>query len=163
MNYSKQYSKKISMKLKPSKTSRTITFEVELYEVSNVIDFETLQKTTGYTLSICGAIRKGGVSCQMRDYIRGYRSRVRDEDLSTFNFLLEVWGKYHLNDLKAGTKVQEEALRNAGMYEHYDYTKACDYLKSIGLYEDRGYKYGHGWLFEPLPQEIADKIIALCA
>jgi hypothetical protein len=65
----------------------------------------------------------------------------------------DLWKKYHLNDLKCGTKRQIAALdeeterRNAIHREkgedeekpltHADrYDDACEYLKSIGLYMD---------------------------
>lgn len=35
-------------------------------------------------------------------------------------------------------------------------------LKLAGLFKDRGYKYGHGWLLKPLPEDIDDRIKELC-
>ena len=71
--------------------------------------------------------------------------------------LVEIWGKYHLNDMNAGTERQEQALYNAGK-DKADYTEQCEYLKSIGLYFDGNYEYGSAWLFRPIPENIIEEI-----
>ena len=78
----------------------------------------------------------------------------------TFKKIYHFWKLYHLNDMHAGTPEQEQAIEEAlknGILESYDYTKACDYLKSVNLYEvmheGKLYKYGHGWLYEEIPAE----------
>ena len=77
--------------------------------------------------------------------------------------LIELWNRWHLNDMKAGTPKQEEALKKwreerkiHGKYTGYD--EECEYLKSIGLYEDNGYKYGTKWLKEELPEDIEQQV-----
>jgi hypothetical protein len=75
-----------------------------------------------------------------------------------------LWKRYHLNDLHAGTPVQEYALEHSpnGSLREADYTHRCEYLKSIGLYEVGGYKYGHGWLsesIEPHDLELIKSIV----
>lgn len=75
----------------------------------------------------------------------------------------EIWSEYHLNDLQAGTKVQTEALKAWSGYKEnvFDYVNECEFLKSIDLYEDRGYQYGHGWLFKPVPESIVKELLEL--
>lgn len=89
-----------------------------------------------------------------------------------FREIYEYWKTYHLNGLRVGTPVQETALRTwkeAGNV--YAYDKACDYLKSIGLYtvpfygktvdrEWRGeeYTYGHGWCIEEIPEDVVQRL-----
>lgn len=68
--------------------------------------------------------------------------------------LVEIWKTYHLNDLHAGTKKQEEFIKK--MLPNYEYSNACVILKEAGIYEDRGYKYGHGWLYAPIPDDIIE-------
>lgn len=91
---------------------------------------------------------------------------------SRFKEIYELWKKYHLNGLHAGTPEQEAALkewRDAG--NKYDYDAACDYLKKIGLYEvnftgktvgrmydNEPYKYGHAWIVNDLPDEVIERI-----
>lgn len=78
--------------------------------------------------------------------------------------LIGYWKKYHLNDMKAGTKRQTEAVEKwkaRGGYKIYDYPATVEHLKSIELDEDKGYKYGHGWLYEPIPDDVVSRIIEL--
>ena len=74
--------------------------------------------------------------------------------------VVRLWRRWHLNDMKAGTREQsqviEKWLDNKDI--RYDYTLACEYLKSIGLYEVRGYKYGHAWLVELIDEKDLDSI-----
>lgn len=68
-----------------------------------------------------------------------------------FKQVYEWWKKWHLNDMHAGTEKQEQALEDAGV--RGDYTKECDYLESIGLLYDNGYKFGTSWLKREIPNE----------
>lgn len=75
----------------------------------------------------------------------------------------ELWQKYHLNHLKAGTPEQEQAIKEwKTQGNKYDYSKACEYLKSINLYEvplnGQIYKYGTGWLKEEIPDKDLTRI-----
>lgn len=72
-----------------------------------------------------------------------------------------IWKRWHLNDMKAGTPEQEDAIKAwKAQGNKYDYTKAVEHLKSIGLYEVNGYKYGTAWLKEELPQAIIDEVLS---
>lgn len=81
-----------------------------------------------------------------------------------FQEIYFLWCHNHLNDMHAGTVVQESALEQADVngIDVSDYTKACEYLKSVGLYEvlndGEMYKYGHGWLYRDIPEEDLEKI-----
>lgn len=82
----------------------------------------------------------------------------------TFKRIISIWKKYHLNDMRAGTKVQTEVIESAiknGELADYDYTKVCDYLKSKNLYEDNGYVYGTKWLFEKIPYEVKEDLFSI--
>lgn len=75
--------------------------------------------------------------------------------------LAEIWELYHLNNFNAGTKKQCDAVdlwRKENNIKGWDYDKACEYLKSIDLYEDRGIKYGSTWLYKPIPENILSEI-----
>jgi hypothetical protein len=106
---------------------------------------------------------------QCLDTIKNHTSLKDDQ---TFAVIYDLWKKYHLNDLHAGTPKQEAAIRDAiadGTLPKYDYTQAVSYLKSIGLYRDESYQYndydkpyqsngeayayGTGWLYEAIPDE----------
>ena len=45
--------------------------------------------------------------------------------------LLELWDKYHLNGMNAGTPKQTELLEQMKKTTSYEYDKACDYLNSF--------------------------------
>ena len=73
--------------------------------------------------------------------------------------LLEMWDRWHLNTMRAGTRAQREAL-NGQPFINYD--AQCHYLQSnTAAYEDRGYKYGHAWLSEVIPDNILEEITIL--
>ena len=56
--------------------------------------------------------------------------------------------------MHAGTEIQEAALLEAGITgSAADYRKCCDYLESINLLVDDGYKFGTGWLKREIPAE----------
>lgn len=78
----------------------------------------------------------------------------------------ELWHKYHLNTLHAGTPRQEYMVRkweSAG--NRYDYKAVCEYLDSIGLrktiWDGKDYEYGHGWLYFPIPRKDLKRIVEI--
>jgi len=73
--------------------------------------------------------------------------------------VIELWERWHLNDLKAGTREQAAAIAHSFDDENrYTFDLACEYLRNAELYKDRGYHYGCEWLVELLPQEVVDEI-----
>lgn len=81
-------------------------------------------------------------------------------------FIKEMWSRYHLNGMHAGTPAQEallkQAVRNGELssYGANNYEETLSYLEKHGLLYDKscegkteaGYKYGSGWLYEPIPE-----------
>lgn len=99
----------------------------------------------------------GQIQDIIREELPNYKEFfMRKEDIIE---VLDIWDRWHLNDMRAGTPKQEKALRQKP--EIVEYTERCEYLKKLGIYEDNGYKYGHGWLYEPLPIEVIVKIVRL--
>lgn len=79
---------------------------------------------------------------------------------SSVKEIVELWKRWHMNGLNAGTRRQKEFL-NQYFSEHnvdYSYDKACSVLRLNDLYEDHGYKYGHSWLVEIVPSDVIDRI-----
>ena len=73
--------------------------------------------------------------------------------------ILEVWDRWHLNDLRAGNEAQESFLRSLPKDPNgRGYERACELLRDAGLYTHNGYTYGSGWIAEPLPQYVLDTI-----
>lgn len=116
-----------------------------------------LNKENKPVLSICGNIWNrihsdilaGG---QCLDTIAKYKKTPLFKEIYVF------WQKYHLNDMHPGTEKQEKALEDANMLDNYDYTKCCKYLKSINLFDDSGYKYGHGFIYREIPENDLNRI-----
>ena len=165
----------------PHAKTNLVTIDVELKtrggEMTFTVDRKTGEKTiTGKTpvyteLSICGNVwnrRKTNILCggQCLDTIAEYAAQLEDRD--TFELLFDLWKKYHLNGMHAGTPEQEKAIEEwkaAG--NKYEYTAVCEMLKERGLYEvnytglsvgrryeNEPYKYGHAWLVQPLPGDV---------
>lgn len=162
---------------------RTNLVEVEM-ELRNrggedtfTIDRKTGKKTfTGKTpiyteLSICGSIwncKHTDILCggQCLDTIAEYRDQLTEPEL--FDELLQLWEKYHLNGMHAGTPEQEKAIEEwKAEGNRYDYNAVCEMLKKRGLYEvnytglsigrryeNEPYKYGHAWLVQSLPGDV---------
>lgn len=116
---------------------------------------------------------------QCLDELNKYKSLRDDKE---FSLIYEMWQKYHLNDLHAGTERQEDALKQAvaeGKLEKYganNYEETCNYLQSIGLLEDNEYlvpkkqdgsvkevpyKYGTGWIAQEIPSSDLELIETL--
>lgn len=85
-----------------------------------------------------------------------------------------LWRKYDSHDMHAGTKIQESALKSAGLGKgaSYDYDKARAYLEKKGLYTvkltpterkynprvENPYRYGYGRIYYPLSATDLAKI-----
>lgn len=134
-----------------------VKITIEIKSRTNLKDWDTLETIPEREcLSICGDL-----------YLKGKRNpqacgQIYDDFMCITPaqcHLVNFWRKYHLNDLKAGTKAQtlwaEEYTKN----KHYDYKEVCEYLKEHEMFDDRGYKYGHGWLSREFPKDELYKII----
>lgn len=148
---------------------------------SNLVTLEWSLKTKGenkITFSMSAAIWNSSHS----DWLAG--GQMVDEAVSYFpndkqaQRMAVIWGLYHLNDLNAGTPEQTAAIGEWEKTNKYEYTAVCEYLKSIDLYEvpyyeglhctggfpvevvngERGYKYGEGWIFSAIPDEVIQEI-----
>lgn len=78
----------------------------------------------------------------------------------------EVWKRWHLNDLRAGSPAQEQYLREHPVsvsYPEAPYQKASAVLEAAGLNPDpeTGYRYGRAWHLEAVPQSIIDYLEGL--
>lgn len=73
----------------------------------------------------------------------------------TFHALVDMWRRYHLNDMHAGTPEQEAEVKRWLGARPYDYTAVREHLREVGLltveHNGKPYTYGTGWLFEPIP------------
>jgi hypothetical protein len=84
--------------------------------------------------------------------------------------IVEIWRKWHLNDMQAGTPRQMEYVRDFGSRQ---YTETCEILEYAGLLYDHdydpqgnpvdephpeGYKFGSRWLKSDLPDSIRAEV-----
>lgn len=87
---------------------------------------------------------------------------LNNEDL---NKLFYIWWRYHLNDMKAGTPKQTEALWNWKRFEyatkHPTYEETCKYLDNIKLLYDQGFRYGTRWFKHVVPEDILEWLFSL--
>lgn len=130
------------------------------------------------TLSITGSSRAGGG--QMQDTIRkelpAYRNLFLPE--ASIVRILDIWDRWHLNDMRAGTLEQSAAVDAylAGSGKRYDYTDVRAHLATLGLRTSYSkhtepnangqmvpvaYNYGSAWLVELLPAEVEAEILGL--
>ena len=134
--------------LNPGKNSRnevvfvTVSFDGTRLSISGVVGPDRFGNCTGG----CGQIRP----IEITEYAIDWNKDMVAE-------LNRVWKRWHLNDLRAGTPIQEAFIRVLKMNGwKYDYTEACARLSAAQIYEMNGYKYGHSWLTEKVPQDVID-------
>lgn len=132
------------------------------------VELELKETTKGLEFSCCGNIWNGSHS----DIVRGGQCLDKILDFVKTPLFIEIhglWEKYHLNGMHVGTKKQEFSIEwareNGELKENSSYQENCEYLKSINQYEDENhgvpYKYGHGWLFEEIPDIDIEKIMKI--
>lgn len=119
-------------------------------------------KANGDCRGGCGQIVMSGLSVDA--YAPGWHAQKVAK-------LAEIWDRWHLNDMRAGTPAQEREIerRTAAAKAEYGvdgpalayklgfdshYSMACAWLNEAGLYDDNGYKYGHAWLREEVPADV---------
>jgi hypothetical protein len=92
------------------------------------------------------------MSGQINEYLesldpRDYRL-CPDWTEEMYRRLLDIWERWHLNDMRAGCSHQRAMDWNRD--EHLD--KPCPIC---------GYKYGCGWIFEPVPDKVIEWLFNL--
>lgn len=76
--------------------------------------------------------------------------------------LKQAWQRWHLNDMRAGTPKQEEAVRKwRPTADDPSYDAACKMLESINLLVDGDYRYGTAWLKEEVPLDVLEWLFSL--
>lgn len=104
-----------------------------------------------HTLSISGSYNGG--AGQIVDTLKKLDTvAIPKQDLQD---LIEIWERWHLNDLRAGCVHQKpmEVSYDHPEYEHYKWlnNKRCP----------NGYKWGTAWLIEEIPHEVIDRVIEI--
>lgn len=83
----------------------------------------------------------------------------------------DVWDRWHLNDMRAGSPRQRAWLAEhpvKSVYPQSHYVEAGERLARVGLNPDteylhdgKPYTYGSAWLSEDVPQDVIDFLAAL--
>ena len=74
-----------------------------------------------------------------------------------YKTILDMWNKYHLNDLKEGCKAQDDFVGKLDVKGDY-YDTVCSELNKAGLLVVDGYKFGSKWLTMPIPETDLETI-----
>lgn len=86
-------------------------------------------------------------------------------DTALIQKFLDVWNKWHLNNMQAGTPTQMAELKKNKFpgypVSHYDWAKET--LTKAGLQPDNGYSYGSKWLRVEVPEDVVEFLKSLPA
>ena len=125
-------------------------------------------RKSGNCRGSCGQINDTIVEHIKRDEFNKFADGWDKKSILHF---IEVWKTWHLNGMKAGNAKQEAFVKKyleENPTERYDYTKMCKLLEEHNLFEDKDdiyngkpYKYGHGWRYVALPEEVIDYVKSL--
>lgn len=148
---------------KPSRPGGgTFHLEIELREESRECrDWDTLELIENpVTLSICGRTRGGCGQC--KDLIEEKVGNFKQSEQIIIRQILNIWNQYHLNDMNAGTKHQTELLSDfkcTSSTKHY--AEVCAFLERKDALYDGTYKYGTGWLYREIPEDVIEFLKSL--
>lgn len=70
--------------------------------------------------------------------------------------LVEIWKRWHLNDLNSGDELQETYLRAHGRGKDYEENRII--LGAAGILTHNGYEYGTDWKTEKVPTYILEEL-----
>ena len=101
-----------------------------------------------------GPLRNGNCMGSCGQIVLHEWSDYTPEDGIELDKIRDLWDRWHLNDMRAGDTVQEAWLRSNGRGENY--FENCEKLKSVGLYNHEGYKYGYAWKREEVPTHVVE-------
>lgn len=96
-------------------------------------------------------------SGQIPDTLRKLNA-TQDAPSDDVEALCDLWDRWHLNDLRAGTETQDAMLASLKM-NGQPYEARC--LALGDFIEDRGYRYGSAWLYEPIPDDVLAELVRL--
>lgn len=131
----------------------TDPFYITLSFIGSVKHIENIGEKVEVLEDCCG----GGSICN--NIILGLINEAPNGDFSDLRKILKIWSRWHCNEYNPGSDKQRAAIEKfeAEFQKDLKYEEACEFLKLIDLYEDRGYKYGHPWLYEKVPNEVIEE------
>jgi hypothetical protein len=116
---------------------------------SETVDHATLEGPV-LRFSVMGATRVGrseGSAGQIVDELSKVTSFAPGWDAERRDRAVELWNRWHLNDVKAGCAHQTVVWEDSdyGRRPSLDLTEPCP---------ESGYRYGSAWLTEPISAEV---------
>ncbi len=134
--------RKIAFTANGQRIAITVEFREKAFQgIGQTVDLEPVPET-GLVLSITGEV--AGSAGQCADEVR-----EAGEGCPPVEFLCDIWDRWHLNDMRAGSRQQTEFL-NSLPKARADYSARAALLNAAALNEP--YRYGSAWLFEPIPE-----------
>lgn len=73
--------------------------------------------------------------------------------ITDLRLIVDIWKTYHLNDMKAGTDLQQFII-DWFYVGRYDFNQVVELLESHCVYNDNGYRYGSKWLYSYIPEQV---------
>ena len=138
---------------------KTLEVKIEVRE-RTFKDYETQQEVIGYEFSACGSGLGYGGQCLDHFKEKAEQYMIDESRRELFNRVFAIWNEYHLNCMIAGTRKQEECLKEYEANNKYDYKEARKYLEEHNLLIDNGYEYGTSWLGKQIPTDIMDEVLS---
>lgn len=76
-----------------------------------------------------------------------------------FMEIYRLWDLYHLNDMHAGTKKQENFLKKHNIKNWAsNYNETCEFLNKNNMLYDNGVEFGTVWHYWAIPKKDLEKI-----
>jgi hypothetical protein len=131
------------------------------------VEVSLTRKEQGPALSIQGMIGRNHAG-QIQDSIDMEKVEfLNGWDAHKLGMLIQVWNRWHNNDLRTGSPAQMQHLRSVKELtgEKLEWGPACASLRAAGLYVDEhfrwgddttGFRYGSAWVYEPLPESVIE-------
>lgn len=126
------------------------------------VDHKWVTHEGGKELSICGTLYRKGVKTDAAILSAGQNlddvlTLTQWQNPWTPDELVElhdIWKRWHLNDMRAGCEHQTKIV-----YESSRYGRRVNINGTTEANEcPVGYKYGSAWLYEPLPDDVIERI-----
>lgn len=130
-------------------------------EKTNKVDIEIKLKEEGTKkiFSVCANVwnaRNSDVICagQCLDELQPFFKNNK-----LFKEIYKLWNLYHLNDMHAGTKRQENFLKKNNIKNWANnYEEVCEFLDINNLLYDNEIKFGTTWHYWEIPEKDLKKI-----
>lgn len=135
-----------------------VTAELEPTNIASARTIDLEPTTGGLRFSMSAVCDGGAGQCVQA---------VRDagEGVPEIEALCLLWERWHLNDMRSGTRAQRDFLDGMPQPGPRDFSAQKAALAMFGLEPDtqtragESYSYGSAWLFEPLPDDFCGALV----